>query len=476
MMDHRADKYECVQKYPILKGYLEHFNQVSKNNEIPGLISFFFILGQAAVPFVRVPVGGSNLDPRVSIFWIQDTRTGKSAAYQIIQKVLEAAGMESNDYNSGNDAALVGTLIPDPESEDSKNPDMIVKEGILAGRKGLNFDEGSVILKTGQHNENTTLFLQSALNSAGTGRNILTKHMARDSFTVKSEVSLWITTYPPKGIKEHVLDKGIFQRVLTYWRNWTLEMKREINHMLAESVYHQANLEMSFEEVVEFFTNIQRALKRRVLELADIPPMEWDEMHSDDQEKEVMGLMHRMFTPDDAYVPALIAAIDEYYNVVEVMSPDKQGICASFIMGLQNYTNVIAHHMAMIEGTWVVRGDHVDMAKEILLDLYDNLIQWLESEVNIGAGASEKKKMEKMWVDAFKQCELFDFDDHRGQGWAKKKEVMEVFGKLANFNSHASVNNKFNMYAGEIFKDTREGVRIYIKIRDDYVIPKGVKK
>jgi hypothetical protein len=191
---------------------------------------------------------------------------------------------------------------------------------------------------------------------------------------------------------------------------------------------------MSFEEVVEFFTNIQRALKRRVLELADIPPMEWDEMHSDDQEAVVMGLMHQMFTPDDAYVPALIAAIDEYYN------------------------------------------DHVDMAKEILLDLYDNLIQWLESEVNIGAGASEKKKMEKMWVDAFKQCELFDFDDHRGQGWAKKKEVMEVFGKLANFNSHASVNNKFNMYAGEIFKDTREGVRIYIKIRDDYVIPKGVKK
>ena len=63
-MEHRASKYECVRKFPILKGYLEHFKEVSKNNEIPGLISFFYILGQAAIPYVRVPVGGSNLDPK----------------------------------------------------------------------------------------------------------------------------------------------------------------------------------------------------------------------------------------------------------------------------------------------------------------------------------------------------------------------------------------------------------------------------
>ena len=237
-MEHTANKYECVQKYPILRGYLEHFSQVSKNNEIPGLISFFYILGQASIPYVRIPIDGSNLDPRVSIFWIQDTRTGKSAAYQMIENVLLGAGLNSADYNSGNDAALVGTLIPDPDFEGNpRDAPQVARAGLLAGRKGVNFDEGSVVLKSGQHNESTTLFLQSALNSAGTGRNILTKHMARDTFTIKSEVSLWITTYPPKGIKEHVLDKGIFQRVLTYWRHWSLEMKREINHALAEGVY-----------------------------------------------------------------------------------------------------------------------------------------------------------------------------------------------------------------------------------------------
>ena len=410
MMEHRADKYECVKKYPILRGYLEHFNGVSKNNEIPGLISFFYILGQASIPYVRIPVDGSNLDPRVSIFWIQDTRTGKSAAYQHIEKVIDSCSLETNDYNSGNDAALVGTLVPDPDFEGPvRDAPQIPRPGVLAGRKGLNFDEGSVILKSGQHNENTTLFLQSALNSAGTGRNYLTKHMARDSFTVKSEA--------------------------------------------------------------HFFNNLQKSLKRRVQELADIPPLEWDEMNEDDQEQVVMDLCCNrkvMFTIDESYIPALMAAIDEYYAVVEKMSPDKQSICSSFIMGLQNYTNILAHHMAMIEGSWVVTGDHIDMAKEMLFDLYQNLIQWLESEVNIGAAASEKKKMQDYWVKAYNQSELFDFDDQRGFGWAKKKEVMDTFGRIANYSSHASINDKFKTFADEVFDTTREGVRVFVRLKKEY--------
>ena len=471
-MEHKASKYECMRHYDIVEGYLEHFNQVSKNNEIPGLISFFYILGQAAIPYVRIPIDGSNLDPRVSIFWIQDTRTGKSAAYQHIEKVLKGAGLNSDDYNSGNDAALIGTLIPDPDFEGSpRDAPQIARPGLLAGRKGLNFDEGSVVLKTGQHNESTTLFLQSALNAAGTGRNVLTKHMARDTFTVKSEVSLWITTYPTKGIKEHVLDKGIFQRVLTYWRHWTLEMKREINHSLAQGAYRKTQFEISFEEVIEFFNDVQHRLKRRVLDLSGIPPLEWEEMSADDQEVVVMDLccnQQCMFNIDDAYIPALMSAIDEYYSIVEVMSPDKQGICSSFIMGLQNYTHVLAHHFAIIEGAWTVRGDHIDMAKEILFDLYLNLIQWLESEVNIGAGNNERNKMQGYWKDAYEQSEIFDFDDHRGHGWAKKKEVMENFGRIANYSSPASVNEKFNTYGNDMFTDTREGVRVFIRLNDEF--------
>ena len=84
--------------------------------------------------------------------------------------------------------------------------------------------------------------------------------------------------------------------------------------------------------------------------------------------------------------------------------------------------------------------------------------------------------MVSFWNDAFSRCELFDFDDQRGQGWAKKKSVMEAFGKIANLQSHNTINTKFNMYGASIFKDTREGVRVYIKLRDEHAPKKGAKK
>jgi len=248
-------------------------------------------------------------------------------------------------------------------------------------------------------------------------------------------------------------------------------MKREINHALAEDVYSKKSFEVPFDDVVGFFLDVQKRLKRRVMELAGYAPIEWDTMDGDDQEQVVMDLCCNqkvMFTIDESYIPALMSAIDEYYSVVEVMSPDKQGICSSFIMGLQNYTNILAHHFAMIEDTWEVTGDHVDMAKEILFDLYRNLIQWLESEVNIGAGASEKNKMQGHWKEAYKQSELFDFDDHRGFGWVSKKDMMKAFGRLANYSSPATVNEKFNTYGTEMFSNTREGVRVYVRLKDEF--------
>ena len=429
MIEHSVEHYECMQKYPILRGYLEPFREVSKDNEIPGLLSFFFILGQTALPFVRVPIGASNIDPRVSVFWIQDTRTGKSVAFEIIQRVMKDAGLDCVDYTTGTDAAMVGSWSRDDDGTLHQTP------GVLAGAKGMNFDEGSIILKPTQHSEQTVLFLQSALNSAGTGRNVLSKHLKDGTITIESLVSLWITTFPPQGIKEHVLDKGIFQRVLVYWRHWTLEMKRNIAHELADAVHNNVDFEVSYDEVVNFFTKLQNDLKMRVCDLNGISESEWEESTRELQEGWTMNVLYDMFTLDATYRSALHQAIDDYYDLVENMDPKKQGVCASFIMGLQNYTNILAHHMAMIEGVWKVTGDHVDMAKEILYDL---------------------------------RCEHFDFNDTRGPGWAKKAKLMEVFGKNENLSSKAGINNKYNESGKNVFEETREGKSKYVRLLKEH--------
>ena len=466
-IEHSADKYECVQKNEVLSGYLEHFREVSINNEIPGLLSFFFVQGQCALPYVRIPIGASNIDPRVNVFWIQDTRTGKSVAYEIIENTMSKAGLECVDYSTGTDAALVGSF-----TQDGDGPP-IPREEVLAGRKGMNFDEGSILLKPSKHSENTVLFLQSALNAAGTGRNVITKHLADGTITIESLVSLWITTFPPDGIKEYVLDKGIFQRVLLYWRDWTIEMKKDVAYKLADNVHSRPKFTMKYDDIVQYFVDLDKRLKKRVCELNGISVVEWDAAngeHNNDaavcQEREqwTMNVIGDMFTVSADYRPALKAAIDEYYGLIEFMDPKKQGVCASFIMGLQNYTNVIAHHMAMLEGTWVVTGIHVDMAKEILYDLYMNLIHWLESKVKVGTSAAETKKSERAWREAFKRCEVFDFDDHRGRGWAKKKAIYEIFGSIQNLSSETSIRERFKR-SQEMFDETRDGNRMYVRIK-----------
>ena len=462
MIEHSVEHYECMQKYPILRGYLEHFREVSKDNEIPGLLSFFFILGQVALPYMRIPIGGSNIDPRVSLFWIQDTRTGKSVAFEIIQRLMNDIGVDCVDYTTGTDAAMVGSWSRDEDGTLHQTP------GVLAGAKGMNFDEGSIILKPSQHSEQTVLFLQSALNYAGTGRNFLTKHLKDGTITIESLVSLWITTFPPQGIKEHVLDKGIFQRVLVYWRHWTLEMKRNIAHQLADAVHNRTDFEVSYDEVVDFFSKLLNDLKRRVCELNGISTDEWDESTRELQEGWTMNVMDDVFTLDNSYISALHQAIDDYYDLVENMDPKKQGVCASFIMGLQNYTNILAHHMAMIEGVWVVTGDHVDMAKEILYDLYHNLIHWLESEVKVGMNAAAKRKLQDSWKNAYWRCEQYDFNDNRGPGWVKKTILKETFGKAENFSSTTAINNKYNETGAVIFDETREGKFRYVRIKAEY--------
>ena len=109
-MDYK--NYGAVKKFDTLQAYLHHFSQTSMRNEIPGLLSFFFIQGQAILPYVRIPTSDSHLDPRVHIFWIQPSRTGKSVAWNFIGDVMNNAELDYELYSTGTDAGLIGSNKP----------------------------------------------------------------------------------------------------------------------------------------------------------------------------------------------------------------------------------------------------------------------------------------------------------------------------------------------------------------------------
>lgn len=457
-------EYEAVKKFPIFQGYLEHFRETSIDNDIPGMLSFFFLQGQAAVPFVRIPWGPSHLDPRVHVFWIQPSRTGKSVAWEFVGDVARDSSIPTDMYTTGTDAALIGGW---EESEDEHGEKIqTLKEGLLNGRKALNFDEGSIILSPNKHSQETVLYLQSACNPVGSNNNTLVKHTKAGRIETESLVSMWITTFPPKGVKDYVLTKGIFQRVLLYWAEWNTEKRMNVSMLRMNSAFKKMpKVSVNYNQITDYFNNLTKRLRDRLLNLSEIPFTEWESMPRTQQEELIQAHMHEMFSADDTFYNACYDAIEDYYTLLNGLAPGISEVVASFMPAVENYTVIFATHMAMIEGVWEVTGDHVDMAKDILYDLTKNLILWLEDEVEVGFKKTEVSEYRNKFTLSYQNTDAVDFEDGRGQGWRRKEAMLRVYEKQANV-TRGTAWNHFSKYAKDMFMVTKEKKVVYLRLKE----------
>ena len=122
------------------------------------------------------------------------------------------------------------------------------------------------------------------------------------------------------------------------------------------------------------------------MQLANMTHQEWEELSNEGKEEVARGCMHEMFTIDNSLHPQLMASVDEYYTLVRGMDKHLSDVVCSFIPNVLNYTIIFATHLALmrverdsipIDGDWKVTGDDVEMATEILYDIYEQLIQLL---------------------------------------------------------------------------------------------------
>jgi broad specificity phosphatase PhoE len=456
-------EYEAVKKFPIFQGYLEHFGQTSMKNDIPGMLSFFFLQGQAAVPYVRIPWGASHIDPRVHVFWIQPSRSGKSVAWEFMGDICRDAEIPTDMYTTGTDAALIGGWEEniDEDGEHVKT----LKEGLLDGRKVLNFDEGSIILSPNKHSQETVLYLQSACNPVGSNNNILVKHTKAGRIETESLVSLWITTFPPKGVKDYVLTKGIFQRVLLYWGEWDTEKRREVSNLRMNAAFKKIpKLAVDYQEIVDYFNNLTKNLRDRLLNLSETTFIEWESMPRSEQEELIQKHMHEMFNADETFYSACFDAIDDYYTLLNGLAPGIGEVVASFMPAVENYTVIFATHMAMLDNSWTVTGEHVDMAKDILYDLTRNLILWLEDEVEVGFKKTEVTEYRQKFTISFQNTGKVDFDDSRGEGWVRKERMLKTYEDQAKV-TRGTAWNHFNKYAKDMFETTKESRIVYLRLK-----------
>jgi len=456
----QISNYKAVQKFPVLEGYLHHFSQTSMMNEVPALLSFFFIQGQVALPYVRIPTGDSHLDPRVHVFWIQPSRTGKSIAWNFISDVMENIEVPYDAFASGTDAGLIGSTNPVLDENHKPTGEFETVPGLLAGRKAINFDEGSILLTPNKHSQETVLYLQTACNAVGSNSNVLVKHMKGNKIECDSLVSLWITTYPPKGVKDYVLTKGIFQRVLLYWAHWDMGMRQEVStNRLATFWRRPEENDLTKDDIYDYFKTTDKRIRDRLLNLAEIEFLQWSEMSDDEREEIVQQYMWDMFKPGLNYTTALYQASDDIYKELVKMNPAMSEIVASFTPGIENYLGIISLHMALLDKSWEIKEEHVDMAHEILHDLFLNLISWLEDSVEVNGNKAKEGKLLEQMLKAYNDSVGYEIEGHSGE-WRRKQAVLSKYTENTGV-SKSTAERHFKDYASKMFNSRKQGKRIY---------------
>jgi len=479
------EDYTAVQKYPILRQYVDRFRKTSFYNEVPALLSFFFLQGQAVADYIRIPVWASYLDPRFHVFWIQPTRSGKSIAWEFIGEVANLAGIDADIFTSGTDAGLIGSFKTHKDEDGNYYSEEV--PGLLNGNKLLNFDEGSILLQPSpkQFFQEVILYLQQAMNPIGSQSNTLTKHMKDGKIETESRVSFWITTYPPAGVKEYVLTKGLFQRVLLLYAPWDNDMRMRVSKRRMRGLWEDKMEDvMTPETLAVHFIEIQALVREHLIACSSIDAKMWEELDKtvkeerQERERIVRNAALSMFNKSRDFDPAVDAAVEEFYHLVTGMDAKLSDVVLSFMPNIENYLNILATHLLLIEkneqrnnGTydpsesWVINGDHIDMSMEILYDVYERLIIWLESDLELGATKAAKLAKVEAWQKSLTACKTYDLGDHRGDGWFLKKDLIKAYGRLMD-RSQPVVYKHYNDIRAS-FKETKVSGVPYIRWSDE---------
>lgn len=442
-----------------IKHYIERFSTVSYFNEYPALLSYFFILGQSLSPYMRIPIHGGWIDCRVHVYWIQASRSGKSVAYEFISKVLGFLGIEKEQFSAGSDARLIGTAEPrvvyDDDGKPTKEVEYEIIPGLLNGYKSLLFDEASILLTDSKsYFSDKILYLQQSMAPIGSETNVLAKHLANASIYTPSGVSLWMTTFPPKDIMAHVLEKGFFQRVFLCQRDVSTEIRQTTSEYRLSGAYVPVPDQIwSHESIAETIQEIHDEVRDRLFSVAGVTQEEWDKLKDADREDLAIKHSYGLFSVGPSYHAALLNAADEYYELIQTIQNERiKETAMSFMPNVENYTMIFANIIAATMRSSVITSDHVMMATEIIYDNLHHTILWLEDKQDYKV--SKKREADhRAWRTAYNKCAKKVHD-------RTKKEVVRKSELEKVYSAFNSVSTKTARRRLDVMLDAKIAIRI----------------
>tara|TARA_R100001510_G_C7651856_1_gene209630 strand:- start:1351 stop:2802 length:1452 start_codon:yes stop_codon:yes gene_type:complete len=450
-----------------IRQYVERFNTVSYFNEYAGLLSYFYVLGQYLAPYIRIPIHGSHIDCRTHVYWIQESRTGKSVAWDFTAKLLRALDIEAESFTAGSDAKLIGTVEKVPIMGENGKPtgehDVEVIPGLLNGYKTLLFDEASVLLNDQKaYFSDKILYLQQAMAPLGSETNVLVKHLVGGSVHTPSGVSLWMTTFPPKDIMSHVLEKGFFQRVFLYQNSVDIETRQTTSeHRMSGAYVPVPDKIWSYDDLAKSIKQTGDIIRGRILTAAGMSEEDYSKLS--DVEKERLAIKHRydVFQVSSNFYPALLNAVDDYYALVrQVRNDNIRETAMSFLPNVENYTLIFTNLIAATMGSTKLTSDHVMMATEIIFDNLNNLFIWLEEKESYKQAKNAEGAM-KQWKKAWGKCHKM-VNNRVNREVVRKSQIVEIYSKLTGIAERTARRRIDEMIMSGVVKTVKDGRLVFV--------------
>ncbi len=337
-----------------------------------------------AMPNIRrlkIKRGDTWLDPRVHVFYLADSASGKGVGASFVTDVAAKLGRRVYNATDFTDAALIGTI----RTTDDGEP--IIHKGLLSGQttewnqsKGgedqINVDillvsEASKVLnpKPGPNDVGIMNSLQIAMNTVGTSDNMVTKKLAEGpSLTYQTDVTLMFTTFIPVSFSDVVLKRGLFQRTLMVVKESNHDERVKIKdeffksfYAKEEELYHNPVTKevgnKSTEEIVDMVVKVIKEANR------------WAETVQE-------------ITVSKEAAERLSKLVQRLQDQVKGLSPFLQAKTHEFVARLAGHFVKLAAHVAILNQSEVVHEEHVIALEKLHApQRFEDLITYLSNNV-----------------------------------------------------------------------------------------------
>jgi hypothetical protein len=405
--EHRKIKQEAekAERLYTVDKFVKLAELHSYENTIPAKMIYHYILGQLLKDNAVYDAKGKPKDSRIHGAWFQDSGSGKGElmrfAYDILDGLLYVGGVNT-DINGIRfpvgtpiklkeeedvaqlDSNTSASLLNDWEYDNKKKKyaigdegEPLPKYGVLANKKYLWYEEASPLFDSrgNIYSINMPEIFIKIMEPIGTESHVYYRSLKgypKRCPTI-SNASIFLMSRPIEGMVNYVIESGMLQRMLFYYRELADTEREKMDEKVAlrsiGTAEDAVDIQKKISEIKQELIDIQVFVKSR------------GRIDFDMQNKEEI-------------LSYLIDRMKWFKENVKTTSVSKRHIINDYVSRYPHFLKVLALHMAATRKSNYIEKTDIEYAFNLLKPLYESLVKYIETKVGRDY-LSNKERAEK---------------------------------------------------------------------------------